>query len=88
MKQNVKMAKVITMKTLLNEEGYTILVVTTVDPSVTPEMAKFMYGIPGPIISSEETKSMPLTFALDYARRQREKFGIKNYVSYINNQAA
>lgn len=83
MKQNVKMAKVITLKTQVSSDRM-ILVVTTVDPSVTPEMAKVMYGIPGRIIKREETNTMPLPFALDFACRQRAKLGITNCVTFAN----
>ena len=85
--QNVTMAKVITMKTK-TINNCTIVMVSTVDPSATPEMVRVKYGVPGFIISAEETDSMPLGFALDYFRRQREKLGITNYVSFINNRAA
>ena len=87
MKTNTALAKVITMKTKVNNNLF-MQMVTTVDPIVTPEMAKLMYGVPGRIIKSEESNKMPLTFALDYARRQRAKLGIKNYVSFMNNHAA
>ncbi len=81
MTQNVKMAKVITVKTQISSDRM-IVMVTTVDPIVTPEMAKAMYGIPGRIINSEETNTMPLVFALDCARRQRAKLGITNCVTF------
>ena len=87
MKQNAKMAKVITMKTKVNDNLF-MNMVTTVDPIVTPEMAQLMYGVPGHIVKSEESNEMPLPFALDYARRQRAKLGIKNCVSFMNNHAA
>lgn len=83
MKQNVKMAKVITLKTQVSSDRM-ILVVTTVDPIVTPEMAKVMYGIPGRIIKREETNIMPLPFALNFACRQRAKLGITNCVTFAN----
>ena len=41
MTQNVKMAKVITVKTQISSDRM-IVMVTTVDPIVTPEMAKAM----------------------------------------------
>ena len=63
MKQNLKMAKVITMKVEMNSK-YFMNIVTTVDPIVTPEMAFRMYGLKGRIIKSEETNVMPLPVAL------------------------
>ena len=87
MKNNMTLAKVITMKTKVNNNLF-IKMVTTVDPIVTPEMAQLMYGVPGRIIKSEESNEMPLPFALDYARRQRAKLGIKNCVSFMDNHAA
>ncbi len=87
MKTNTTMAKVITMKTKVSKD-LMYLMVTTVDPSVTPAMAKLMYGLPGSIISAEESNSMPLGFALDCSRRQREKLGITKYVSFVKYQVA
>ena len=87
MKTNIALAKVITMETKINNNLF-MKMVTTVDPSVTPEMAQLMYGVPGHITKSEESNEMPLTFALDYARRQRAKLGIKNCVSFMDNHAA
>ncbi len=87
METNAAMAKVITMKTMISSDCF-ILLVTTVDPIVTPEMVQVMYGIPGRIIHSEESNEMALPFALDYARRQRAKLGIKDCVSFMNYQAA
>ena len=87
MKQNTTMAKVITMKAQIIKDEMLVLV-TTVDPSMTPEWASVMYGIPGYIVSAEESCVMPLGFALDYARRQRAKLGITNYVSFTGDYAA
>ena len=77
MKQTVKMAKVITMKVQIAENQMLVLV-TTVDPAVTPEMTRVMYGIPGRVIKSEETNAMPLPFALGCACHQRKLLGIEN----------
>ena len=44
MKQNVKMAKVITMKVELNK-NHILDLVTTVDPIVTPKMVFSMYSL-------------------------------------------
>lgn len=77
MKQNVKMAKVITLK-IQSGASYEFDLVTTVDPIVTPEMTKAMFGITGRIIKKEETMIMPLPFALDCARRQRKALGISD----------
>ena len=75
MKQNVKMAKVITMEIKLNGE-HILKIVTTVDPSVTPEIAYHMYGLRGHIIKSEETNVMPLPFALAHSYNLQKKIGI------------
>ena len=88
MKNNSVFAKVITMTIALNEQGHKLTIIIAVDPYVTPEMAKCLFGIPGSISSAEETNVMPLTFALDYAQRQCEKFEIPNYVSYSADLAA
>ncbi len=77
MKQTVKMAKVITMKVQIAKDQLFTLV-TTVDPIVTPEMTRAMYGISGRVIKSEETNAMPLPFALDCACHQRKLLGIEN----------
>ena len=77
MTQTVKMAKVITMKVQISKD-LLLNLVTTVDPIVTPEMTKKMYGIPGHVIHSEETSTMPLPFALNCAYHQRKLLGIED----------
>ena len=75
MKQNVKMAKVITMKVELNK-NHILDLVTTVNPITTPEMVFYMYGLRGRIIKSEETNTMPLPFALAHSFNLKKKLGI------------
>ena len=81
MENNMEMAKVITMK-VLGIKKHMVILVTTVDPSVTPELVQRMYGIAGKILDSKETSAMPLHFACDYARRQREESGITNFIQF------
>ena len=75
MKANQELAKVITLKLMLrNAESY--IMVATANNAMTPERLKLQFCLPGPIIAAEVTPLMPLTFALDYSRRQREKYGL------------
>ena len=67
-------AKVITMTVKLNSK-HTMILVTTVDPIITPEMVFYRYGLTGHIISSKESKVMPLPFALEYSSAERTKLG-------------
>ena len=73
--KNVKMAKVITMKIELNET-YIMVLVTTVDPIVTPQAVYRMYELKGRVIESEESNVMPLPYALAHSYNQKRKFGI------------
>ena len=71
----MKMAKVINMKVELKNKNILNLV-TAVDPVVTPEMVFRMAGMPGRIIKSSETKTMPLPQALAHSMKLQRKLGI------------
>ena len=73
--ESMKMAKVITMNIKLNNNGVMNLV-TTVDPSVTPEMFLSVYKVNGKLMKSETSMVMPLPYALAYSHSIMAKFGI------------
>ncbi len=75
MKMDTRMAKVITLKIKLNSK-HLMKIVTTVDPSVTPEMVCSTYGIRGIMMSSEESNIMPLPFALNHSYNLQKQLGI------------
>lgn len=75
MKQNVKMAKVISLKVKLSKHRI-MNIVTAVDPSVTPEQVYSMCGVGGKIVSAEVTKEMPLFMALFESQKQQKQLGI------------
>ena len=75
MKMNARMAKVITLRIRLNSK-HEMKIVTTVDPSMSPEMVCRSYGVRGIMISSEESNVMPLPFALNYSYRLQKQMGI------------
>ena len=80
----MKMAKVFTVKTWINRDGVQMNIVTTVAPKATLEEAVRNVGLTMlNIASSEVTANMPLSLALDFARRQREKMGITTVIHYM-----
>ena len=68
-------AKVITLKIKMNNK-YTMNVVTTVDPAVTPEMVCRMYGLRGKVVSAVTSEIMPLPFAMFHSYQLKVKLGI------------
>ena len=86
---DMKMAKVITMKTWTNCNGESLVMVTTVDPRATIDIAARNLGLTMlNIASRKESAVMPLPLALDYARQQRQALGITKVVYFMDNQAA
>ena len=80
----MKLAKVMTMETWLDKNGLMKKIVTTVDPSVTVDAAARMCGLTMMNIRKcEESGVMPLPYALEWARKQRERFGIRNVVFFL-----
>ena len=77
--KNVTMVKVMTL-TLKISNMDLMKLVATVDPQVTSEMVLTMLNIDGIILETEETKVMPLPFALAYSHELRERFGITSHV--------
>lgn len=68
-------AKVINMKVQVSKKKFANIV-TAVDPSVTPELLYRVCGLRGKIVNVEETKPMPLPFALFQSFRMKVKLGI------------
>ena len=72
----MKMAKVITLKIKMNKKFRMILVIT-VDPEVTPEMACIMCGINSKLLmKSESSEIMPLPDALALSASKKRALGI------------
>ena len=71
------MAKVITLKIKMSNE-YTMFVITTVDPEVTPEMFCRVYGINSKLLKkSESSEIMPLPAALVLSASKKCALGIR-----------
>ena len=69
----MKMAKVITIKTVPNHKGLSIKVVSAINDKATPEQIFASLGLTGMVESYTLTKSMPLPIALEeFFRLQRE----------------
>ena len=69
----MKMAKVITIKTVPNHKGLSMKVVSTINDQATPEQIFASLGLTGMVESYTLTKSMPLPIALEESfRLQRE----------------
>lgn len=68
-------AKVITLKIKMNNK-YSMNLVTTVDPAVTPEMVCRMYRLRGQVVSTITSEIMPLPFALYHSEKLKAKLGI------------
>ena len=71
----MRMAKVITMNIKL-DNNCVMKLVTTVDPSVTPEMFLSRYKGSGKLMKSETSMVMPLPYALAYSYDMMAKVGI------------
>ena len=69
----MKMAKVITIKTVPNHKGLSIKVVSAINDQATPEQIFASLGLTGMVESYTLTKSMPLPVALEHSfKLQRE----------------
>lgn len=72
----MKMAKVITIKTVPNYKGLSIKVVSTINDQATPEQIFASLGLTGIVESYTLTMSMPLPVALEHSFKIQREMGL------------
>ena len=73
----MKMAKVITIKTVPNHKGLSMKVISAINDQATPEQIFASLGLTGQVESYTLTTSMPLPMALAESSKLQRKMGMR-----------